>query len=39
VGITGLGCALILWRGWSVVRTLGVCALAGIVIGMITVTL
>lgn len=32
--ITALGCALIFWRGWSVLRTLGVCALAGIVVGL-----
>jgi chromate transporter len=34
LAITALGCALIFWRGWSVLRTLGVCALAGIVIGV-----
>jgi len=28
--VTALGCALIFSRGWSVLRTLGVCALAGI---------
>lgn len=34
LAITGLGCALIIWRGWSILRTLGVCALAGVVIGV-----
>ena len=34
LGITALGCALIFWRGWSVLRTLGVCAAAGIVVGV-----
>jgi hypothetical protein len=29
-----LGCALIFWRGWSVLRTLGACALAGLAIGL-----
>jgi chromate transporter len=36
LAITGLGCALIFWRGWSVLRTLGACAVAGIVVGIIT---
>lgn len=30
LAVTALGCALIFSRGWSVLRTLGVCALAGI---------
>ena len=34
VAITALGCALIFWRGWSMLRTLGVCALVGIAIGL-----
>ncbi|GAA5107727.1 chromate efflux transporter [Alloalcanivorax gelatiniphagus] len=34
LAITALGCALVFWRGWSVLRTLGACALAGIVIGV-----
>jgi chromate transporter len=34
VVITVLGCALIFWRKWSVLRTLGVCALAGIIVGL-----
>ena len=34
LAITALGCALILWRGWSVLRTLGTCALAGVLIGL-----
>ncbi len=36
VAITALGCALIFWRGWSVLRTLGVCALVGLAIGLAT---
>ncbi len=36
LAITVLGCALIFWRGWSVLRTLGACALAGIVVGLTT---
>jgi chromate transporter len=35
VAITALGCALIFWRGWSVLRTLGSCALAGILLGLL----
>ena len=35
LAITAFGCALIFWRGWSVLRTLGACALAGIVIGVL----
>jgi len=35
LAITVLGCALIFWRGWSVLRTLGACALAGIVVGLL----
>ena len=34
LAITALGCAVIFWRGWSVLRTLGICALAGVVIGV-----
>ncbi|HEV2798072.1 MAG TPA: chromate efflux transporter [Nocardioides sp.] len=34
LAITALGCALIFWRKWSVLRTLGACALAGIVLGL-----
>lgn len=34
LAITALGCALVFWRGWSVLRTLGVCAVAGILIGV-----
>jgi chromate transporter len=34
VAITALGCALIFWRRWSVLRTLGVCAIAGIIVGL-----
>ncbi len=30
LAITALACALVFWRGWSVLRTLGVCALAGV---------
>ena len=36
VGITALGCALIFWRHWSVLRTLGVCALVGLTVGLAT---
>jgi chromate transporter len=36
LAITTLGCALIFWRGWSVLRTLGACALAGIAVGLLT---
>jgi chromate transporter len=36
VAITALGCALIFWRSWSVLRTLGVCALVGIAVGLTT---
>jgi chromate transporter len=32
--IAALGFLLLMWRGWSVLRTLGACALAGIVIGL-----
>ena len=34
LAITALGCALVFWRGWSVLRTLGACAVAGIVLGL-----
>lgn len=34
LAITALGCALTFWRGWSVLRTLGVCALTGLVVGL-----
>jgi chromate transporter len=34
LAITVLGCALVFWRKWSVLRTLGACALAGIVLGL-----
>ena len=34
LAITVLACALIFWRGWSVLRTLGVCALAGVLVGL-----
>lgn len=34
LAITGLGVALVFWRGWSVLRTLGACALAGVVLGL-----
>ena len=32
VAITALACALIFWRGWSVLRTLGACAFAGVAV-------
>ncbi|NYE36205.1 chromate transporter [Nocardioides cavernae] len=34
LAITALGCALVFWRRWSVLRTLGACAAAGIVLGL-----
>jgi chromate transporter len=34
LAITALGFGLVLWRKWSVLRTLGACALAGIVLGI-----
>ncbi|WP_457208465.1 chromate efflux transporter [Nocardioides sp. P5_C9_2] len=34
VAITILGCVLMFWRDWSVLRTLGICALAGIAVGL-----
>ena len=34
LAITVLGCVLVFGRGWSVLRTLGACALAGIVLGL-----
>lgn len=34
VAITALGCTLIFWRDWSVLRTLGICALTGILVGL-----
>ena len=34
LAITTLGLALVFWRRWSVLRTLGACALAGIVVGL-----
>lgn len=34
LAITVLGCTLVFWRGWSVLRTLGACALAGVVLGL-----
>ncbi|KRF02999.1 chromate transporter [Nocardioides sp. Soil777] len=34
VAITVLACALVFWRGWSVLRTLGACALAGLLVGL-----
>jgi hypothetical protein len=35
VGITALGCVLIILRDWGVLRTLGVCALASMAISLI----
>ncbi|MDQ3484519.1 MAG: chromate transporter, partial [Actinomycetota bacterium] len=35
LSITGLGCVLIFVRGWSVLRTLGVCALVGVMTGLL----
>jgi chromate transporter len=39
VAVTALGCALIFWRNWSVLRTLGACALAGMVVGLTSAAL
>ena len=39
LAITALGCALIFWRGWSVLRTLAACAVAGMTIGLISAAL
>jgi chromate transporter len=39
VAITALGCILIFWRGWSVLRTLGICALTGILLGLLSTVL
>ena len=36
LAITVLGFALIFWRRWSVLRTLGACALVGVVVGLAT---
>ena len=38
VAITALGVLLVFWRKWSVLRTLGACALAGIVLGLLGAT-
>lgn len=35
LAITALGCFLVFRRGWSVLRTLGLCALAGVVAGLL----
>jgi chromate transporter len=35
VALTGVALALLLWRKWSVLRTLGVCALLGAAVGLI----
>jgi len=39
LAITGLGCLLIFALKWSVLRTLGICALAGIGVQLIGSTL
>ena len=39
LAITTLGCALIFWRGWSILRTLGACALAGVATGVVSTLL
>lgn len=36
LAITALGCVLVFGRRWSVLRTLGACALAGLVVGGVT---
>jgi chromate transporter len=35
VAITAVALALILWRRWSPLRTLGVCAALGLVVGIV----
>jgi len=35
LAITALGCALVFWRRWSVLATLGACAATGVVVGLI----
>lgn len=37
VAITALAAALLFWRGWSVLRTLGVCAAAGLLAALVGV--
>jgi chromate transporter len=37
LAITLLGCLLLFGRGWSVLRTLGACALVGVVVGLLGV--
>ncbi len=39
VAITALACIIIFWRGWSVLRTLGVCASAGIAVYLVGLAL
>lgn len=34
LALTALACALLFWRGWSVLRTLGACAAAGLLVGV-----
>ena len=34
LAIAVLGCVLVFWRNWSVLRTLGACAAAGVVVGL-----
>jgi chromate transporter len=36
MAITVLGCALVFWRSWSVLRTLAACALVGVTVGLLT---
>ena len=36
LALTGVALALILWRKWSPLRTLGVCALLGAAVGLVT---
>ena len=36
LAVTALGCVLIFGRGWSVLRTLGACAVTGIVLHLVT---
>jgi len=36
VAVMVLGCLLIFWRRWSVLRTLGACAVAGVALSLLT---
>ena len=38
LAVTALGCRLVFARGWSVLRTLGACAAAGVALHLLTAT-